>query len=108
MEKKTYYVTVDIGPNAGEIREEINLNDAVYDFEIRATPEEISRLEKLFEETQENDFHTFITAHIPYETRERLQDSRREDEKIDQIYQMIYQLGTEETKRKMKQSGIIH
>jgi hypothetical protein len=108
LEKKTYYVTVDIGPHTGEIREEINLNDPLYDFEIRATPEEISRLEELFERTQETDFRTFLKAHIPYETRERMQESKKEDAQIDEIYRMIYELGTDETKKKMRESGLIH
>lgn len=107
MEKKTYYVTVDIGPHTGEIREQLKQNDAVYDFEIEATPEEISQLEQLFTETQETDFSTFVQAHLPFETRERSKVSWEEDEQIDKIYQMIYQLGTDNTKAKMRESGLI-
>jgi len=107
MEKQTYYVTVDIGSNVGQIRDQLSVNDPNYDFEIKATEEEIHQLEELFERTQEKDFQTFFVAHLPYQTRERAQASREEDNKISQIYQMIYRLGTEETKRRMREAGII-
>lgn len=108
MEKQTYYVTIDISPHAGQIRNKISLNDPDYDFEIRATEEEIHQLEELFERTQEKDFSNFFVAHIPYETKERLKENRTEDDYITQIYQMIYQLGTEETRKRIRESGIVH
>lgn len=108
MEKQTYYVTVDIGSNAGQIRDQLSLNDPNYDFEIEATEEEIHQLEELFERIEEDDFQTFLVAHLPYRTKERAELSREEDKKISQIYQMIYRLGTEETKKQMRESGIIN
>jgi hypothetical protein len=107
LDKKTYYVTVDVGPQTGQIRDEISLNDAVYDFEIQATPEEINQLQQLFEDTQDADLKTFIKAHIPFQTLEREKESWNEDDKIDAVYQMIYNLGTVKTKQKMEQSGLI-
>lgn len=108
MEKQTYYVTVDIGSNVGQIRNEISHNDPDYDFEIWATEEEIHQLEELFERTQEEDFANFFIAHIPYETEKRLEKNQKEDDLISQIYRMIYRLGTEETKKRMEESGLIH
>jgi len=107
MEKQTYYVTVDIGSHVGQIRDQLSLNDPNYDFEIEATEDEIHQLEELFERTQEDDFKTFIVAHLPYQTKERAKMSRREDNRIRQIYQMIYRLGTEETKKRMREAGMV-
>lgn len=107
MEKQTYYVTVDIGSNVGQIRNELSLNDPNYDFEIRATEEEIHQLEELFERVEEKDFRNFFVAHLPYRTEERAQESRKEDDGITQIYQMIYRLGTEETKQRMREAGMV-
>jgi hypothetical protein len=107
MDKKTYYVTVDIGPRSGEIRDYLELNDTHYDFEIEATPEEISRLQQMFEEVEDRDFVTFVKAHIPFLNNEA-EESLAEDEKVRQIYRMIFELGTEETKQRMKESGLIY
>jgi hypothetical protein len=107
MEKKTYYVTIDNGPQAGEIRERPDFDDPVYDYEIEATEEEINQLEKLFMELEESDWKTFKLAHIPYETQERMQESKNMDHKFASIYHYIYKLGTEMTKKRMKESGMI-
>jgi hypothetical protein len=105
--KKTYYVTVEIGPRSGEIRDHLEVNDVNYDFEIKATPDEIDRLERLFREAEEEDFTTFVKAHTPFLDNES-EDNVKEDDTLRKIYRMIYQLGTEETKRRMDESGMIH
>jgi hypothetical protein len=106
-DKKTYYVTVEIGQRSGEIRDHLEVNDANYDFEIKATEEEIERLERLFREAEEEDFTTLVKAHIPFLDNES-QENVKEDGTLRKIYRMIYQLGTEETKRRMDESGMIH
>ncbi|RAL22036.1 hypothetical protein [Thermoflavimicrobium daqui] len=106
MEKKTYYIAVDLGPNAGEIHEQAHDFDAVYDFEIKATPQEIKELEHLFSEIAEEDLDTFIQAHLPYKNKER-QAEHNYDDRLEEVYRMIYRLGTEETKTRMKESGMI-
>lgn len=107
MEKKTYYVTIHSGGMSGEIREQIDQNDAYYDFEITATPEEIHRLQSLFEQADKDDFQTFIDAHIPLVSRDRFGNSKAFDQKLKRIYQMIYELATPETKQKMEQTGVV-
>jgi|UPI0004080077 hypothetical protein len=106
MEKKTYYVTVDIGPRAGEIRETLDVNDPNYDFEIEATPEEINRLEQMFNQVEETDFSTFVVAHIPFLDNER-KENVTEDKQIEKIYRTIYELGTPETKERMRSAGLV-
>ncbi|MGA8941626.1 MAG: hypothetical protein WB502_02770 [Thermoactinomyces sp.] len=106
MEKKTYYVSVDFGTKAGEIRTHKDENSALFEYEIEATSEELDQLEKLFTEVGETDFSTFAKAHVPFldnEAKENLQ----EDEGIQRIYRLLYQLGTEETKGKLREAGII-
>ncbi|MBA4603568.1 hydrolase [Thermoactinomyces mirandus] len=107
MKKKTYYVSIDFGTQAGEIRTEKDEHSALFEYEIEATQEEIARLEKLFTEVGETDFSTFAKAHVPFldnESTENLQ----EDDQIRKIYRMIYQLGSGETKSKLREAGIIH
>jgi hypothetical protein len=105
LEKKIYYVNVDVGPQTGEIRDQIEPNDANYDFEILATEEEIAKLQKLFVALQDTDFHTFVLANIPFLDNEQ-KENRTEDQQIDQIYRMIYQLGTEQTKEQIRRAGL--
>jgi hypothetical protein len=107
MEKKTYYVTMDIGQHAGEIRDFLEENDGVYDFEIQATPDEIGRLEDLFMQVQDTDFKMFWLAHIPFLDNER-KENLDEDHLIRRIYRMIYELGTDETKERIRRAGIPH
>jgi len=107
VEKKTYYVTLDIGTHTGEIREFEEKNDQVFDYEIQATDEEIKRLEDLFDQLGENDQKTFFIAHIPFLNNER-KENVMEDQKIQEVYRMIYSLGTEQTKRKMEEARLVH
>lgn len=106
MNKKKYYVSVASGPHSGLINEEATTDDPYYDYEIEATPEQLLHLENLFREMEEADFKTYVEAHIPYETQERAQSSRVEDQQMKAVYQMIYQLGTEQTKQALQQTGL--
>jgi hypothetical protein len=107
MEKKTYYVTIHSGGMTGEIKEHVDLNDSNYDFEIMATPEEIHRLESLFEQAHKEDSQTFLDAHIPWIAHDKFGNSDAFDQKLKRIYQTIYELGTPETKQKMEQTGVV-
>ncbi len=107
MEKKTYYISMAFGTRAGEIRTRKDENSALFEYEIEATPEELDQLEKLFTKVGETDFTTFAKAHIPFldnEAKENLQ----EDDGIRRIYRLLYQLGTEDTKNKLREAGIVH
>lgn len=105
--KKKYYVTMDIGPNSGVIRDQMDENDATYDFEIMASEDEVRQLEKLFSDTTATDFRTFVKAVTPFRTQARQQESKKEDEQIDRIYRMIYELGTVKTRQKMQMCGLV-
>lgn len=106
MEKKTYYVSMDFGTRAGEINTQKDENSALFEYEIEASSEELDQLEKLFTEVGETDFTTFAKAHVPFldnEAKENLQ----EDDGIRRIYRLLYQLGTKETKNKLREAGIV-
>ncbi|WP_037465563.1 hypothetical protein [Shimazuella kribbensis] len=102
MEKETYYVTVD-----GTIHSEKLLDDAPYDFEIQATEDEINNLQDLFQRTYNNDWDTYVQAHLPYLTDERQKASTDVDQNIKEIYEAIYRLGSDETKRSIEGLGLL-
>ncbi|SHE88663.1 hypothetical protein SAMN05444392_104131 [Seinonella peptonophila] len=108
MDKKRYYISIDTAANAGQIHEMPVSDDPYYDYEVEATPEQIAQLESLFVEMEESDFRSFLKAHIPYETQERMQESWTEDAKLSAIYRMIYKLGTDQTKVAIEQAGLPH
>lgn len=104
--KKRYYVSFDVGPRTGQIHDQPVPHNPHYDYEIEATPEQLEQLEALFHQVAEDDTRTFYQAHIPYQTVDRMQASRQEDQQINAVYQMIYQLGTEQTKQVMREAGL--
>ena len=100
--KRTYYVTID-----GSINTDQNLDNAPYDYEIQATETEINNLQDLFQQAYNEDWDTYIQSHLPFQTEDRQKASTDVDEKIREIYNAIYHLGTEETKRSIKSLGIV-
>ncbi len=101
MEKETYFVTVD-----GTINTVQNFNDAPYDYEILASDAEIQELQVLFQRAYNEDFTTFFQANLPYRTEEREKENYDVDRYIQEIYAAIYRLGSEETKKRLKETGL--
>lgn len=93
MDKKRYYVSVQARCIMG------NQGDAAYELEIDATPEEVEKLMEMFNQLQNADQQTYISMHnhlsIPYHY-----DSENDvyDYLLKEIYQVIYQMGTDETR----------
>lgn len=107
VEKKTYYVTLDMATHSGEIREHKEVNDSFYNYEIQATDEEIKQLENLFERLGDSNFRTYLLAHVPFINNEHV-ENELVDRRIQEAYQLIYQLGTEQTKVAMEQAGLVN
>ncbi|MFY0544597.1 hypothetical protein [Brevibacillus sp. H7] len=101
MEKHRYYVSVQAGtvlPNQG---------DAAYEFEIDATEKEVEELMKLFEQREAFLFDTFFRAHIPAVPYHYDLENDVHDQTLHDIYRMIHQLGTEETKNHIHSMGLV-
>lgn len=101
MEKKTYYVAVA----PGEIlQDQKALN---YEFVIQATDDELDKLQELFEDTSASEISTAARAVIPF--REYSHDKENEwyDANLQQIYQMLHQLGTPETRKHIESMNIL-
>jgi len=103
MEKRRYYVSVQaktIVPHQG---------DAPYELEIDATIDEKERLERIFHEIDNYDEATGIqTAFLPPITNWSQTNNDGYDYFLKQSYQMIYDLGSEETKAHIRQMKILH
>lgn len=93
MDKKKYYISVQ----AKSIFQD--QGQAPYELEIEATEEQIVRLRNLFDKMEESDIDAMIrtpTPGIPYH-HDHPNDSY--DECLKQIYQMIYDNGTADTRQ---------
>ncbi|MFD1957633.1 hypothetical protein ACFSL6_26535 [Paenibacillus thailandensis] len=92
--KKTYYVSV----GAGQVLEDPHA--AAYELVIRATEEEVSKLQELFgdlssvEEAEAGHYGLSV-----FDSNEDRELNSGYDETIAQIYRLLYECGTEETKR---------
>jgi len=100
-DKRTYYVSV----GAGQVLEDKEA--AAYELEIRATEEEAGRLRELFGELSSADEAAMF--HFPRQLTTKSLDemNRQYDRKLQEIYQWIHRLGTEETKRHIESMRIL-
>ncbi|MFB9279154.1 hypothetical protein [Cohnella cellulosilytica] len=99
-ERRTYYISV--GP--GQILEDSEA--AAFEFAIHATEAEIDKLEELFQEAQDADTDEIFN----YSGSPLVSDSP-ENETYDalfkDIYRMLHELGTDETKRHIESMNIL-
>jgi hypothetical protein len=100
-EKKTYYIEIA----SGEISQ--SPYDSPWNFKIDATKEEITTLRKYFDESHTVGIGNFIRAHIPFLEYHHDNENDIQDEKLQQVYRMIHQLGDEEAKQHIKSMGIL-
>jgi len=99
--KKHFYVSVhgdSILPNEG---------DAAYGFEIEATEEQVDELQRLFNGRQNADDQAFFRAHVPFLEYHHDQANDRYDDYLTDVYRMIHDLGTPETKSHIESMHIL-
>lgn len=100
-DRKTYYVSVQ----AGSILEDPQA--AAYELVIHANEEELNKLQELFEELVSMDeAQTFHFLRSPYETASDRQMNAGVDGFLEDIYKLLYQLGTSETRRHIATMGL--
>ncbi|MDB5053897.1 MAG: hypothetical protein JWM44_1947 [Bacilli bacterium] len=100
MDRKKYYVSVQ----SRTIME--NQGDAAYELEIIATPEDVEKLVKLFEALEDTDESSYFKGYILQYHHDEFNDDY--DSYLNQIYQTLYNVGTEETKAHISSMGIIN
>jgi hypothetical protein len=93
LEKRPYYVNVE----SGEI---LPIKTASsFQFEISASDEDVRKLAKKFSELDSTANDTFVRSHLPYVPYSNDSDNDRYDQKLKEAYQIIHDLGQEETRR---------
>lgn len=100
-EKKTFYVSVQ----AGSIVQ--HEGDTSFEFEIEATEEEINQLQQIFNGKEKADDQAFLRAHQPWKEYRYDEPNDRYDHFLSEAYQLIYELGTPETKQHIERMNVL-
>ncbi|MGR3766371.1 hypothetical protein [Rossellomorea sp. NS-SX7] len=101
--KDTYFVDIssgDIVPHAEEARS--------VNYQIQATPDEVTKLKTLFEKNDDADMSTFNRAQIPFRQYHNDPENAQYDHSMHEIYEMIFKLGSDETRRNIKEMGVLN
>lgn len=101
MEKKQYYVSLQ----SREISQIKHGNNA--DFTIYATEGEVSMLRTKLDRVYSAEFDTFWRAHVPFIPYHNDASNDRYDQSLTEAFEMIYQLGDEQTRSYIEESGVL-
>jgi hypothetical protein len=100
-ERKTYYVSVQ----AGSIVEDPTVTS--YELVVTANEEELNRLQELLEEYSSMDeAQTAVFGMTPYSSASDKQMNAGVDGLLVDIYRLLYELGTDETKHHVATMGL--
>jgi hypothetical protein len=97
LDKSKYYVSVQ----SGSILEDQGATP--YEFEINATEREVEKLRELLDTKWEADRLTFLRAPVPSIPYHHDHENDVYDNHLTDVYRMIYELGTEQTKKHIEQ-----
>ncbi|WP_053219679.1 hypothetical protein [Virgibacillus senegalensis] len=102
-EKRKYYVKVD----SGEVKTVPAFDNSV-EYEIEGDYEDKLSLENLFHEQHlAGSRSAELHYEAPFQEVKADQERKKYDDEMLNIYQRIYELGTPETKEKIKEIGIL-
>jgi hypothetical protein len=102
MLKKTYYISL----GTGEISQ--SSTASTWNYKIEASDEEIVQLREYFDQIYSSDWQGFFRAHVPYVEYHYDPTNDAYDETMHKAYELIYQLGDEETKQHIDEQGILN
>lgn len=95
MKRETYYVSIDM-PVLSITK--TKTPDNLIQYEIYATEEEKDKLYAMLEEISEDDFDPEQIFGRPFDEKAADRDKDQTQKGLRQVYEYVYELGTEETK----------
>src|SRR5690625_976420 len=102
MEKEKYYVRL-ASHEISKVR--YHNND---DFVIYATEEEVRELRNKLHSMYRRDMDAYWRAHIPIVKYHHDPGNETYDREITEVFQMLYELGGEQTKEYIKSTGVLN
>ncbi|MCJ8012347.1 hypothetical protein MUG84_11455 [Paenibacillus sp. KQZ6P-2] len=101
MDKKKYYVSVQ----SRTIME--RQDEAAYELVIEATPEEANQLRDIFSSMYHFDMETYFRMHYPGIPEHYDYDNDMYARDVKDIYQLLYKLGTGETREHIETMNVL-
>lgn len=99
MSRERYFVTVDM---AMLKISDMKLPDNTIQYEIYATNKEVDQIQALIDQISSEDFRQEEVFQRPFEEKKADDDKERTDNELQELYTIIYDLGTIETKEIVK------
>ncbi|MNJ49705.1 hypothetical protein D3C77_449510 [compost metagenome] len=99
--KKAYYVSV-----AHQIIQEAP-NDNTTEFKVFLDEEDFVRLRDKIAELSQEDDHTFRRAPIPYKSADHDEATQQYNERLIELYTLLYQYGNDQTRRSIVSLGVL-
>ncbi|MUV39253.1 hypothetical protein JNUCC1_03126 [Lentibacillus sp. JNUCC-1] len=101
MKRKKYYVNI----GSTEISQVTYGDNA--DFVVYATEAEVLRLRSLMDQMYTADMRSFFRSHVPIMSYHNDQSNDDHDNRLTDAFQLIYQLGNDETKSHIEHMGVL-
>ncbi|MBM7704834.1 hydrolase [Metabacillus iocasae] len=101
QKKKTYYISL----GAGEISQVRSASE--WNYEIKATDDEVTVLREYFDQRFSSDWQGFFRAHVPYLEYHYDRQNDAYDQTTTKIFELIHNLGNDETRTHIEQMGIL-
>ncbi|PAD15898.1 hypothetical protein [Shouchella clausii] len=99
MSRKRYFVTIDM---AMMRLSTTKTPDNSIQYEIYATDEEADKIKALLEQIRSEDFREEQVFQHPFQEKKADQEKEATQNELQELYQIIYDLGTIETKEVVK------
>ncbi|AST94881.1 MULTISPECIES: hypothetical protein [Shouchella] len=99
MGRKRYFVTIDM---AMMRLSTTKTPDNTIQYEIYATDEEADKIKALLEQIRSEDFREEQVFQHPFQEKKADQEKEATQNELQELYQIIYDLGTIETKEVVK------
>jgi uncharacterized protein (DUF342 family) len=98
--KQTLYVSV----SSKSLDREASMNEQL---EVQGTEEELEKLRHMLEQLRRDDEATQFRAPIPYKSADHDKATDQFNNDLLQLYQVVYDLGTDKTKAHIKNMNIL-
>lgn len=99
MSRERYFVTVDMAMMQIST---FKTPDNTIQYEIYATNNEVDKIEALIEQIKSNDFRQEELFQRPFQEKKADEDKEATDNELQELFKVIYDLGTIETKEVVK------
>ncbi|MEF3355074.1 hypothetical protein PV403_18100 [Paenibacillus sp. GYB006] len=78
------------------------------DYEVKLTQDELAQMQDLMLSISKEDEYTFQRTPVPYKSADHDDANEQFTDRIQELYQLIYDTGTEQTKAMIRQQKVLN